>query len=438
MIPIRGARCLARSLRSASHGGAAITVASLLIGWCPTGSLRQEPDPSAASRVAAALDALEILRVATSSSEASSALFLEVLDLCAGAAHDGMAPAAPLTDTERRALFGALSGLPDAALTPTLREFAATEHDETLRSVAIEIAGELLTPAEIDVLLSLVEPADDGQLLARESMHALRRAAARIAERCPDQGTAGWAALAEAHPRPRTFLVRGLADAATSDAVSVLLELVRRATGDRPFVLSELRRALARDPAESRPELRAHLRDALTDDDPASVYEAVLVVTQVRDLALVPELIELLEHPQAGVKERAYRALLTLTGTYFARSPEAWRAWYEAELAWWEEEGATHVQHLFDEERATIAGALCAISAHRLFAGQLVEAIREAALVHDDPQVLVQVCAALRRLDSPLAMPILCELSEHLDPRVRRAADAAIHDSPFAPKPRPR
>jgi HEAT repeat protein len=193
----------------------------------------------------------------------------------------------------------------------------------------------------------------------------------------------------------RAALVQALGRSAQREALDVLAELLGEEPRLEAAMLSEVGRLAAAPPFGER--LRTEVRTRLSAQDFQVLREAALVVGRLRDDAATPQLVALLGHARAAVRDSAHAALRELTGLGFPNDAERWRAWLASEQAWFERSFGSVAYRLRSRDRRDVLAALAELVQHRYRRREL--AAEAARLLDDvDHHVRRATCASLRTL----------------------------------------
>jgi hypothetical protein len=224
----------------------------------------------------------------------------------------------------------------------------------------------------------------------------------------------------------RRQLVAALAERGNPAALEFLAWVAVFDGAGHERALAEATLALAPRAREAQErEALAELCILLESEDPVCVQTASLAFERAHLVPAVPAWIELLASESRGVRERARRGLEVLSG--LALGPEAprWRAWHEAELAWYGQAAPGLLSALDSQEEAAVLAALRELSGRRLFRDELSGALA-GALAHPSATVRLVACRAGASLGSPLLAPELVERLEDEDLAVAEAARDAL------------
>jgi HEAT repeat protein len=190
-------------------------------------------------------------------------------------------------------------------------------------------------------------------------------------------------------------------------------------------VLGELRRLAPQVPASKGVALSERVRPFLESEHQHERRAAMAVLARLGDATAVPRMLELLEHGDAGERREAHEALRTLSACQFPDQVASWRAWYERERVWWEEQAQEAFEQLSSDDHALVLAAVRAVGDRSLRRERLAAEL--APLVqHDAPAVRAYACAGLGQLRVPATVEVLVGALDDEEPAVRTQAVRAL------------
>ncbi len=191
-------------------------------------------------------------------------------------------------------------------------------------------------------------------------------------------------------------LVRAAAASERPEALGLLLRALEYPSYPPALVLAELSRVVPRAPLWVAPQVEQASAFWIQNEDPAICQAAIQVAGRIKSARAVPVLIELLEHPHAGVKSSAHWALTQISGLALQPTAQRWQAWWDMELQWLESfQASLEVQLDLDDAASTLA-ALRQCGAHELMARELA-GVWSSALQAREPQVRRSALVQVRR-----------------------------------------
>jgi len=222
----------------------------------------------------------------------------------------------------------------------------------------------------------------------------------------------------------RRHLVRGIGSSASRQGIALLGASLFES--DPHIVtllegLADLARAVGGPCGERELDAVQHLLAAREEISEAAARAA----GALGDRRLAPALVELLEAPSVRVRAAAHRALVELSGCSFGPDAGTWRAWYDAELAWWSESWPELTRVLEQGEADELASALASAGTHALFRTEIAPPVEE-LLDHASNTIVRLACSCLGQLGARPSAPLLVPLLEDGDPGVVAAAHAAL------------
>ncbi len=395
----------------------------LLLACITSGTAGQEPD--ARARAAAALAAHAAGELTSAQLEVAlqglgSTALPEVLDALVEHAGEEHAEI-------RAILLGILAGEPGDGFAAAVETMLAGEPDERRLEALIQAIGGSRGPAELGLLERC---AAHGELeagargLPRARREAFRNALLDMVARDPELR---WS-LAERLARTPTGLLSGAIHALASNPDGQTLELLSGVLGQVAAADSLLLREVVR-LAEQRPSLAgtgsARLRDYLGSPSHSVAILAIQAAAALGDRAVFGELINLLGHAHAAVRDAAQAALVRLTRKRYRGGADVWERWYEAESAWWSRESPGAFAALESRDPARALLGMRALAEHTLHPAECAEGIAR-LLTRSEPDLVLAACSALASLQSRQPIEELLSLLEHHDPRLVRAACGAL------------
>jgi len=230
-------------------------------------------------------------------------------------------------------------------------------------------------------------------------------------------------AFEEAHPALQTYILR--AAPACPEGLTAFASLLGLRPEADVLVLTALERAAKRAPEAPDGRLTGEVLRLASCSDVAASVAAIGALEALDDAESVPLLVGLLDHPNGGVRQRAERALVALTGQHLD-SPEAWDAWCLDEENWWCARGSDCLGRLGIARDAEVVALLRELGRHRLYRHAIAPAIVGELEVRG-ADVAAYGAAVLGNLGSRTAVPGLSRLAlEQEDPTASRALSAAL------------
>ena len=220
-------------------------------------------------------------------------------------------------------------------------------------------------------------------------------------------------------------LVRAVGSAASPEGLGWLLLQVDR-DRVRGIALQELRRLAPRLSSGQRTEAAGPVRPYLRSQGLAERTHAARTLASLGDPEAVPALISMLEEGSRGERRAACSALRELSGRRYPERAETWRAWYDEELRWLEEESAEVLARLSSDDEAEVIAAVRVISDRGLRRDHWARQLALLLTAHASPAVRSQVSLGLGRLGSRVVADDLALALGDPEPAVRRSACSAL------------
>lgn len=320
----------------------------------------------------------------------------------------------------RQSLLATLRSIGPRKLARFLEKSVGDAATEDARLVALECLEGCATGHEVGALMHLATPKTGAP--SSRLRDALRSAVVKTLERDQRSFAELVSAWRDAGTGLRAELLGALAERGDPAGLELLSWV---ATFEGP----EFHRALAETclrlaPRARGPEALRHLETLcvlLDSQDGVCVQTISIALARARVEAAIPAWIALLESESRGTRERARRSLEELTGLSLGSAGERWRAWHEAENAWFEQEAPRVFSELASDEDERVLEAAREVARHRLYRDELAQAV-EGLLDHASPAVRLCACSVLQGLGSSVALPALTAALADEDEAVARSA----------------
>lgn len=331
-----------------------------------------------------------------------------------------LGPGRALSEVEEKALLEALASLPVASLRAHFRMRLANGPVTDERRALLEVLARVGTRADLDLARSAVAGPESASLA-----EALGSLASHVLEKEPQALEVVRRWIPELHVELAAALVHALAASACDGVLPALCEPLGSQLELDRVLLPEIGGLAARSPKPLDGACVTAVVECLDSADPVVLREVCLAVSRMDDSRPVGRLLELLEHPHAGVRTGSREALERLTGLSFGGHVERWGTWYRAEQAWQRTRSSELRALLRAPSAELVVSALNEISAHRLRRHELSLAVVD-VLEHPEPLARRLACLTLGQLGSSAASAALRKALEDEDEGVRRAAQQAL------------
>lgn len=320
------------------------------------------------------------------------------------------------------------------------------EEHHLAAAVGLELLAPLATAGELGLAYDLALPHADADRDYRTVGRALEEVVREVLSRDP----AGYPAVealyaGEGPAAPRAYLLRGVGDARTFEALELLARLLGRVDDMDAVVLTQIGNVAqtVRTPLADTTLFR--VRTYLASPSADERQQAAYALGRLDDYDAVSELIDLLRDEERGVRQNAYWALREITAMTINAEPRRWRMWFDTETEWWSREAPALLDTIYGASQLpAVVAAINTCGSKRLFRRQL-SAELVPLLERPEPMVVRMTCSALFSLRATSAVPALVEALEHPDPEVRRQVRDTLRsltgvdhgDSPAASQPGP-
>jgi HEAT repeat protein len=341
----------------------------------------------------------------------------------------GLLPAGPpeveLDPVQEEIAVGALVRFRRPVLAKPLGHLLDVARRPAARADGIQILAEVGDASDLKTLCRVLRggsPEDDPD--PGES-RLFRGAVAAILARDPVAFSAARELLHTEPASVRFHLVGALADLRSSPALEVLSSQLGGRPEEDLLLLSEISRAAAATDLPVDERVAPSVRVCLHRSDPNEVRTAAEVLGRMEDEDSIGELLPLLRCEDRDVARAAHAALCAITGADLLPDPARWRAWLDAESAWFGKIAPALAAELETADRLRKAAVIGEMAAHPLHRREIA-GILGRALRSDSPDLLRVGCAALRQLGAQTAVPFLEECAARAEPEPAAAAREAL------------
>ncbi len=326
---------------------------------------------------------------------------------------------------ERETLVAAVGLLPWSDVKLFFEELRASELDESQRLAALAILRGLGTDQDLWEVLRWSTPADPKQRAPQSVRSAFAGALASIIERSP-QGLSKMSDLygsAQLSLVPSIISTLGSTDSAAS--LSELAEVLGKVPGADALVLAEISHlgSTVQHPIDKHD--RDRVRVYLDSSDRSLQIEGILACGRLEDTDGVPNLIELLSHPNPSIKKRALKSLKEITSQLYGYDPVDWLDWTAKIERWHRERSPDLLNDVAAGSAAVASRAVLECSKQRFFRHELAPKLTK-CLTRPQEDLVILTCAALGHLGSVQTVPDIRRCLDHPSTDVRRAALLAL------------
>ncbi len=330
-----------------------------------------------------------------------------------------------LNESQKRVVVSVFNALPEEAVYGFLAELGRTETERHVRIKAIKLLGEIGDPTTLRLLASLATPVDAERTAINRTLRmAFGDALLRAMERDVVKVVHLRDLFTDVVPGLLSTVVEVMSSVPGAESVRSLAALLGRQPKLDPLILSKIAsRGRSSNPLEDE-DLRMAVRSLLNSSDANVLASAARASGILEDEKAVEELVDLVAYGGDMVRRNAGDALKRITGLGFGNA-ERWQIWYQAEIAWWQDDSPAVLLALETSDGVEFTRAIVTSLKRRLFrdrvAASLVMRLRDA-----DPDCVRLSCAALAQLRAKFALSDLIACLEHEDARVRETAHMAL------------
>lgn len=335
-------------------------------------------------------------------------------------------PEQGLSSLQESVVLAAIARIGAAPVEAALDPWLATETSVRTRSAALLALGEVAPADGLTRMLAIALTAEE-KALDPKLEKALRRGVAGVLERSDRALTLLEHNWRTGRPELIPALALAVGDTRDPQGVALLADILEWHPEQSLLLMSQIQ-VIGPSPMQSvNLELGRMLAPLLRGDDARLASAALLTLAALRDEALVPRAIELLEGDSEALARDAHSALSRVTGVSFPPVRALWHNWHKGEVEWFSRDSRHAIDHLDSDKNEEIVAAIRELSQHRLYRAELVEALGE-ALAHPSPTIRVHVCRGLQQLGSEAAVPALVLALDDEDEQVRKSAWQALVD----------
>lgn len=305
----------------------------------------------------------------------------------------------------------ALKRMSPSAVASQVALQATGEAGIDVRRVALRVLGEVCGADGVDAWFAILSEVESVHLTRAYFQGPCEEALGRMLARDPDGFVRVAARTKDARDELFDRIVAGCAASGRPRAVDVLVAALGRDTRRDLGLLRHIG-ALGSDALGTiSEEGLSWVRPYLDDEDPRVRREACVALGRLGDFRAHAALVARLSDADRPTTRAAHWALVALSGRSIERDAQAWSAYFDAEMDWYERTGAGHVAALASDDAHACLAAAGTLVEHPLFRHDSAAAI--GALVdRADPVIAAGACAALGALDSRVALdPLLRALA---------------------------
>ncbi|MCA8982046.1 MAG: HEAT repeat domain-containing protein [Planctomycetes bacterium] len=320
-------------------------------------------------------------------------------------------------------LLGALERMPRELVRQAADRDLLGATDERARVVACRVYGRAGSASDVDLLFTL--SCDEGAEDTTAALRAGFRDGLKHLVTQPDAAVAIERKWPTAPDALRESTLLALGDSRDARALPLLRDVITWSDEWALLAIAQVRLIGASLDTQLNASLADSLADRLDDSETRIREAACFALGELRDEDHVEELIGLLDGADAVVRGAAHKSLIRIAGTQLPPNTRVWRVWFERERAAVDEMLNKLTDRLLTGPPTPVLEQLRDSTRFALGRHELAAALLP-ALDHENEEVRLTACKALRQLGSPVAIDALVyALGDHAD-EVRRAALGAL------------
>ncbi len=321
-------------------------------------------------------------------------------------------------------LLDVLSRLPAEKVVPQLAA-AALHAGVDVKLVALRCLGEIGGASAVDAWLDTLTSLEPVQLERAFVQSPSESALTAILRRDPVALTVLSARVKAAEARLLPAIVRAVGATRSARGIDVLIALLGRDPELDRVVVAQTAHLAEETVGTLTDEQLNWIRPFAADEDWLVRREALAALGRLGDFRSYATLIGALGDPQRLVAQTANWSLRRMTRQDHGYDADAWRGWFEQELAWFEDDGARWTRVLEDTDPARILEAVTNLTQHPLFRHEVCTSFLP-LLQSSSRDVVLSMIEVLGNLGSRAAVSSLVNVLARDDEGLRNAAWAAL------------
>jgi HEAT repeat protein len=188
-------------------------------------------------------------------------------------------------------------------------------------------------------------------------------------------------------------------------------------------VLADLAQASRKVPLPVDSSVLELVRPYLRSEQTVLVQNAAVSLGGFEDEECIADLVQLLSHPDTGVRGAAHEALRSIAGVGLWPDVARWTSWLEGERTWHEKAAPGRIEEIRSGGVGDRARAIADLAEHPLYRNEIATEL-QSVLPHAEDEIRLLGIRALGQLGAATAVPFLESCS--LDPQAGLAAEARL------------
>ncbi|HEX6885170.1 MAG TPA: hypothetical protein VF530_17480 [Planctomycetota bacterium] len=334
----------------------------------------------------------------------------------------------------RAAILAALAQMSPEQVLGFLASLARPLAPEPRRLAGLDLLARFGGSADLRLVFELGSPSEADAPPSPELQRALEAALAGILSREPGAARALADSFTRVPPAHQAAIVAVLAPRPGREALAALADLLGRASVETDALILYAIGTTARSQAPAS-DLAAleRVRLYLAHPDARLVVLASTAAAALQDAGGVPDLIVLLEDGRANVRGAVHGSLQALTGVRLPAEADAWLAWLDEGLAWWNDRSDDCRAVIVSGDPQDAATAIHEVARQRLFVHEVAPLLALAAR-RPEPDLARSALRALSALPEPFARATLRALVAQADPELAEHARQALEGLQAGPR----
>ena len=228
------------------------------------------------------------------------------------------------------------------------------------------------------------------------------------------------------HPALLPSIAHAVGASGHPDSIDALTDLIHVVPRANSLLLAEISQAANTTRRPLSEKALKRVQSVLESSEGTTRTAAIQTAGDTGLRAAVPSLIDWLKSEDSNLRKQAHVALKKITKQQFRVDPERWKAWYDREVTWYQEEYPDLKHTALHGVGGLASNALKEISKRRFYRERTSPDLLP-CLERPEPELVVLTCAVLGHLGSYSSVgPLLEQLEEDKSTAVRKSAFDAL------------